>query len=376
MNELKKRTWAEINLNNIEHNYRAIRSILPEGTKFLGVVKADAYGHGAYEVSKRLESIGADYLAVACLDEAVELRDKGISLPILILGHTPPEYTGVLIEKSITQAVSCEAKARGYSQAAKECGGTLKVHIKLDTGMSRMGFLDAGELFETGVDNVVRACKMDNLDVEGIFTHFAVSDVPGEENEKYTQMQYKLFCDTYKAVEEKGGFTFHIHHCANSGATLKHPEFAMDMVRPGFMLYGYGDDENKLGLKPCMRFVSTIATIKYQPEGTSVSYGRNYTTDKRTRMAVVCAGYADGLPWAARGKCKFFTAGKKVPECGNICMDMCMIDVSEAPDAVVGGEVELFGENVSVIDMAEQSGTIAYEILCGVTKRVPRIYIG
>lgn len=373
MNDLQKRTWAEVSLDNIEHNYRTIRSKLPEGTKFLGIVKADAYGHGAVEVAKRLEKCGADYLAIACLDEALELRKNGVKMPVLILGHTPPEYVKLLLENNLTQTVSCEAKAIEYSEAAKALGGTLKIHIKLDTGMSRLGYLCAGEYFEDGVKNVISTCSMDNLDVEGVYTHFAVSDVPGEDNRDYTKKQFELFCSVIKAAEEQGGVKFRIRHCANSGAVVNYPEMMLDMVRPGLLLYGYGD-EGKLGLKPCMRLVSTVSTIKYYEPDTSVSYGRHYVTDKRTRMGVVPAGYADGIHWSAAGKYSFYTEGGFAPQRGNICMDMCMVDLTELPQVNVGSEVEIFGEHADINKLAEAAGTISYELLCSVSKRVPRIY--
>lgn len=372
MKDLQKRTWAEVSLNNIEHNYRTIRAHIPENTKFLGIVKADAYGHGAVEVAKHLEKCGADYLAIACLDEALELRRNGVTMPILILGHTPTDYVNLLIENGLTQTVSCEAKAKEFSEAAAKIGGTLKVHIKLDTGMSRLGYLCAGSYFEEGVSNVVRTFRLPNLDVEGVYTHFAVSDYTDESSIAYTKKQFKLFMDVINAAEKKG-VSFRIRHCANSGAVVNHPEMMLDMVRPGFLLYGYGD-EGKLGLKPAMRMVSTVSTIKYYEPETCISYGRNFVTDKRTRMGVMAAGYADGLPWAAAGKCEFAVAGKMTPQCGNICMDMCMLDLSDIPDAAVGSEVEIFGETARIEKLAAAAGTIPYELLCAVSKRVPRVY--
>lgn len=373
MNDPQKRTWAQISLENIEHNYRSIRSRLPEGCRFLGVVKADAYGHGAVPVAKHLEKCGADYLAIACLDEALELRRNGVTLPILILGHTPPEYVSLLLDNDLTQTVSCEAKAVEYSAAAGALGGELKIHIKLDTGMSRLGFLCAGNYFEDGVQSVIRSCKLPNIKAEGIYTHFAVSDYTDEDSMQYTKKQFELFMQVTDDCERLGGVSFELRHCANSGAVINHPEMMLDMVRPGLLLYGYGDD-GKLGLKPAMRLVSTVSTIKYYEEGTFISYGRHFETDKRTRMGVVAAGYADGLPYAAAGRCGFGICGKTVPQCGNICMDMCMVDLSDVPEAAVGTEVELFGENVPLKPLADAAGTIVYELLCAVSKRVPRIY--
>ena len=374
MNDLQKRSWAEISLPNIRHNYEAIRAALPEGCRFLGVVKADAYGHGALPVSRLLQEAGADYLAVSCLDEALALRSGGITMPILILGHTPPEYTRLLIEEDLTQTVSALAKAKEYSAAARELGKTLRVHIKLDTGMSRLGFLCAGDYFDIGVGNVIASCHLPNLEPEGIYTHFAVSDEEGEENEAYTRQQFKLFTDVIAAVKERGGVSLAIRHCANSGAVVHYPEMALDMVRPGLLLYGYGDETGKLGLKPCMRLVTTVSTIKHYEAGTSVSYGRRFVTERHTRMGVLAIGYADGLPRLISNKCSFAARGGFAPQRGSICMDMCMVDLTELPQVEVGSEVEIFGEHNDINALAREAGTISYELLCAVSKRVPRVY--
>ena len=374
MNDLQKRTWAEISLENIRHNYNAIRAALPAGCRFLGVVKADAYGHGAVRVSHLLQDCGADYLAVSCLDEALELRRGGINMPILVLGHTPPEYTNMLIDNRITQTVSCLAKAVEYSTAATALGATLKIHIKLDTGMSRLGFLCSGAYFEEGVQNVVDSCKMPGLDPEGIYTHFAVSDEEGPDNEQYTREQFQLFMTMIDAVRERGGVEFRIRHCANSGAVVNRPETALDMVRPGLLLYGYGDTSGRLGLRPCMRLVTTVSTIKFYEPGTSVSYGRRYTTDRRMRMGVLAIGYADGLPRLISNKCSFAARGGFAPQRGSICMDMCMADLTDLPEVDVGSEVEIFGERNNIYKLSDAAQTIPYELLCAVSKRVPRVY--
>ncbi len=374
MNDLQKRTWAEISLPNIRHNYEAIRAGLPAGCRFLGVVKADAYGHGAVAVSRLLQEAGADYLAVSCLDEALELRENGISMPILILGHTPPEYTEMLLEKHITQTVSALAKAREYSEAAGKLGGKLKIHIKLDTGMSRLGFLCAGSYFEKGVENLLETVALPNLEIEGVYTHFAVSDEPGEDCEAYTRAQFKLFTDVIEAVERRGGMRFPIRHCANSGAVVSFPEMALDMVRPGLLLYGYGDADGRLGLRPCMRLVTTVSTIKYYEPGTSVSYGRRFTTGRRTRMGVLGIGYADGLPRLCSNRVSFAAPGGFAPQRGSICMDMCMVDLTDLPDTHVGSEVEIFGPANDLCALSDAAQTIPYELLCAVSKRVPRVY--
>ncbi len=374
MNDLQKRSWAEIDLPNILHNYKAIRAALPAGCRFLGVVKADAYGHGALPVSRLLQEAGADYLAVSCLDEALELRQGGITMPILILGHTPHEYTETLIDHNITQTVSALAKAREYSEEASRLGKTLRIHIKLDTGMSRLGFLCAGSYFEGGVDNVIRSCQLPGLEAEGVYTHFAVSDEPDADSEAYTRAQFQLFCDVIDAVKQRGGVEFAIRHCANSGAVVHYPEMMLDMVRPGLLLYGYGDDSGRLGLRPCMRLVTTVSTIKHYEPGTCVSYGRRWTAPRRTRMGVLAIGYADGLPRLCSNRCSFAAKGGFAPQRGSICMDMCMVDLTELPEVDVGSEVELFGPANSIYKLSDAAQTIPYELLCAVTKRVPRIY--
>lgn len=375
MNDLQKRTWAEINLDNLRHNYESIRAALPENCRFLGVVKADAYGHGAPTVARLLQSCGADYLAVSCLDEALELRDGGITMPILILGHTPHEYTGTLINNDITQTVTCLAKALEYSAEAEKLGKTLKIHIKLDTGMSRLGFLCSGAHFDEGVQNVIDSCRLPGIMPEGVFTHFAVSDDPGEvSSEEYTRAQFALFTSVIDAVRERGGISFPIRHCANSGAVVNFPEMALDMVRPGLLLYGYGDNTGRLNLKPCMRLVTTVSTIKIYEPGTCVSYGRRFVTERRTRMGVLGIGYADGLPRLISNKCSFAAGGGYAPQRGNICMDMCMVDLTDLPEVDVGSEVEVFGEHNDINLLSDAACTIPYELLCAVSKRVPRVY--
>ena len=374
MNDLQKRTWAEISLPNVRHNYAAIRASLPEGCRFLGVVKADAYGHGSLAVAKLLQEEGAEYLAVSCLDEALELREGGVTMPILILGHTPREFTAALIDNDITQTVSALAKAQEYSAEAVALGRKLRIHVKLDTGMSRLGFLCAGGYFEGGVENVLRSIALPGLETEGVYTHFAVSDEPGEESEAYTRAQFRLFSDVIDRVEQRSGFRFPIRHCANSGAVLNYPEMALDMVRPGLLLYGYGDERKKLGLRPCMRLVTTVSTIKYFEPGTFVSYGRRFVTERRTRMGVLAIGYADGLPRILSNRCSFAAGEGFAPQCGSICMDMCMVDLTDRPEVHVGDEVEIFGPRSDINTLAAIAGTIPYELLCSVYKRVPRVY--
>lgn len=375
MNSTLKRTWAEINLNALAHNYNTLRERIGSNVKFLGVVKADAYGHGSVQVSRLLEKLGADYLAVSSIDEAIELRHNGITMPILILGYTPKEEVGELIKNNITQAVTCKAKALEYSEETVKCNGTLKIHIKVDTGMSRLGYLCDGDYFDSGVEGICEGCELPGLMPEGIFTHFAVSDEPGEECRAYTKHQFELFTSVIDAVEKKLGKKFQIRHCANTGAVAKYPETWLDMVRPGLLLYGYGEFAEELGLKPVMSLKTTVSTIKTYPAGTAISYGGIYKTDKKTRMGVVPYGYADGFFRCLSNRYELMTSEGLVPQRGKICMDMCMIDLTDKMGVDVGSEVEIFGDNNPIEKMAELAGTIPYELTCAVSKRVPRIYM-
>jgi alanine racemase len=361
-------------LDSIAYNYKKIREKIGPNVKFLGVVKADAYGHGSIQVSKLLQDLGADYLAVSSADEALELRVNGIDMPILILGHTPKEQVGRLIEYHITQAITCKAKADEYSEEAVRCGGKLKVHIKVDTGMSRLGYLCDDGYFDTGVEGIVEACNMPGLDAEGIFTHFAEADEFGDENDAYTKHQFELFTSVISSVEEKLGRKFAIRHCANTGAVARFENTYLDMVRPGLLLYGYGEFARQMGLKPAMTMKTTVSTIKIYPEGTAISYGGVYVTDKTTRIGVLPYGYADGFLRSLSNKCSLYTKEGPAKLRGKICMDMCMIDITDMPSVDVGSEVEIFGEKNSIDELASIAGTIPYELTCAVSKRVPRVY--
>ena len=375
MESTLKRTWAEINLDSLIYNYKTIREYIGDNVKFLGVVKADSYGHGAVEVSKALEEAGADYLAVSSIDEATELRENGIKMPILILGHTPREQVKKLIDYDITQAVTCKAKALEYSEEAVKNNGTLKVHIKVDTGMSRLGFLCDGDFFDTGVDGICEAVKLPGLLPEGIFTHFAVADEEGEKEDAYTKHQFELFKKVCDAVEEKSGIKFSIRHCANTGATVRFKETHLEMVRPGLLLYGYGEYAHRLKLKPVMTLKTCVSTVKVYPKDTYISYGGIFKTDKKTRVGVLPYGYADGFFRSLSNKCSLYTDAGKAKQLGKICMDMCMIDLTDKPNVDVGSEIEIFGEHNPIEELSEIAGTIPYELTCAVSKRVPRVYI-
>ena len=369
-----RRTWAEIDLDALAHNYQQARRHIGPDVKYLGVVKADAYGHGAIQISRKLEQLGADYLAVSSLDEAEELRRGGIQAPILILGHTPPSMVPQLIEYRITQAVSAKAKAEEYSAAAAACGGTLKVHIKVDTGMSRLGFLVRDGHFTAGVEAIAESCALPGLEAEGIFTHFAVSDEDDADSEAYTREQFAVFTQVLDALAAKGR-TFAIRHCANSGALARYPEMYLDMVRPGIALYGVGGDARRLDLRPVMTLKSSISTIKTFDPDTDISYGRTFHTQGRTRIGVLPIGYADGFFRGLSNRMSVMTDAGPAPLRGRICMDMSMVDLTGLPSVKVGDEVEIFGRRQKVNDLASVLNTIPYELTCAVSKRVPRVFL-
>lgn len=374
MKQTQTRTWTEIDLSNLEHNYRALRAMLPQGCRFLGVVKADAYGHGAVQVARRLETLGAEYLAVACLDEALELRQAGITTPILILGYTPTERAEALLDNGITQTVYDVEMARALSNAAAAAGKTLKIHVKADTGMSRLGWLCGGEDQSAAVEAIAQVCALPGLEAEGIYTHFANAD--GDED--YTMLQFTRFLDLLEALKERG-ITFAIRHCAASAAALKFPCTHLDMVRPGIALYGHYPDPScegldGPGLRPVMTLKTRVASVKTVPAGTPVSYGCTHVLDRETKLAALTIGYADGLPRLCSDKLEVLIGGQRAPIVGRICMDMCMADVTGL-DVAPGDEVEVFGEHLPIEDVAALAGTIQYELLCAVSPRVHRAYL-
>ena len=374
MKQTQTRTWTEIDLSNLEHNYRALRAMLPQGCRFLGVVKADAYGHGAVQVARRLETLGAEYLAVACLDEALELRQAGITTPVLILGYTPADRAGELLEHGITQTVYDADMALALSTAAAAAGRTLKIHIKADTGMSRLGWLCGGEDQSAAVEAIAQVCALPGLEAEGIYTHFANAD--GDED--YTMLQFTRFLDLLEALKERG-ITFAIRHCAASAAALKFPCTHLDMVRPGIALYGHYPDPScegldGPGLRPVMTLKTRVASVKAVPAGTPVSYGCTHVLDRETKLAALTIGYADGLPRLCSDKLEVLIGGQRAPVVGRICMDMCMADVTGL-DVAPGDEVEVFGEHLPIEDVAALAATIQYELLCAVSPRVHRAYL-
>lgn len=374
-----KRTWADISLDHLNHNYQALRAKLPSKCRFLGVVKADAYGHGAVPVSRHLCELGAQYLAVSNLEEAVQLRRGGLRGPVLILGYTPPFYTQDLAAMNLRQEVHSIDYARRLNDRLAGTGRRLRIHIKLDTGMSRLGFF-AYDHPET-LEELKEISRMPSLVIEGIFTHFPVADSMAAEDVAFTRLQFERFMQMLSALKGMG-IEPEIRHCCNSGASILYPEYALDMVRPGIATYGVlpsAELQGKIDLKPVMSLRSTIFQIRTYEPGVTVSYGRTYTTTGKQTIAVVGIGYADGLSRSFSGRISFLLNGKRVPQVGRICMDMCMVDVTDVPEAKVGDVVTIFGEDrgstIAVESLSNALGTIPYEVLCSINKRIPRIYL-
>lgn len=370
--KLLKRTWANISLDNLAHNYTVLRQ--QAGCRFLGVVKADAYGHGAVPVSHHLQELGAEFLAVSNLEEAVQLRRGGVKLPVLILGYTPPRYAQDMAEMDIRQEVHSLDYARQLEDRLVGGNHRLFIHLKLDTGMARLGFpcRQEGNVLE----QLLAVMDLPHLHTEGMFTHFPVADSLEPDDERFTRAQYALFRQ-YAGELEARGRRPEICHCCNSGATILYPECAMDMVRPGIATYGISpapELDGRLDLRPVMTLYSTISQIQSYPAGVPVSYGRTYVTPEPRTIAVVSIGYADGLN--RRLHPRFLLHDTLVPVVGRICMDLCMVDITAVPQAKVGDRIAVMGGGApGACRMAEELDTIAYEILCGINKRIPRIYL-
>ena len=376
--KLLKRTWADVSLDDLAHNYHTLRKSVPSSCRFLGVVKADAYGHGAVPISRHLEDLGAEILAISNLEEAVQLRRGGVKTPLLILGYTPAIYAADMVEQGIIQEVHSLHYARELEDQLSGTSLRLSVHLKLDTGMTRLGFFCQND--ESALEELLTIFSMKHLQVEGMFTHFPVADSTEPEDEAFTRAQFRQFSRFIGELEARH-LRPEICHCCNSGATIQYPEYALDMIRPGLATYGIAPSPElagRLDLRPILSLSSTIYQIRQYPSGVSISYGRAHVTDRPTTLAVIPIGYADGLSRQLSGQTEFLLHGVRVPVLGRICMDMCMVDITDVPQAKVGDPVIVMGTGTdgarSICGVAQQLGTIPYEILCAINKRIPRIY--
>ena len=374
----EKHCWAEIDLDALLSNYDLIRRTV--GGNICAVIKADAYGHGSIIVSRTLHKAGVSAFAVSCLAEAKHLRRHGLTEPVLILGYTDPAFADELASLNITQALFSPEYAAALSQAAARAGCTVQCHLKADTGMGRIGFNLRSD-FDQAMGEMEACYSLPGLAITGIFQHFAVADSLSEDNIAYTEAQHALFL---RAVERlhADGFATGTVHCANSAAQLLHPEWRHNLVRAGIILYGLApsDEVVNAGLRPVMTLKAMVTHLKWLDPGQSVSYGRTFTAHKPTCAATVSVGYADGYPRLLSGQGVMTIRGKAAPVIGRVCMDQTIVDVTDIPGVQPGDEVIVFGPGAApgadtADTVAEKTGTINYEIICGISRRVPRVYL-
>lgn len=369
------RVYAKIDLDAIEHNINILKKKLSGKAKLLLVVKADAYGHGACEVSRELEQ-SADYFGVAEINEALELRKSGIKKPILILGYTAPQFFECAIENDITLTMFQLPMIKELSRTASRLCKSAKVHFAVDTGMSRIGW----DVSEKSADEAAEAFRLPYIETEGIFSHFATAD---EEESSFADTQKAEF-ERFCALLEKRGVSIPVKHLNNSAGTLKFSQ-TYDMVRAGIVIYGLYPSvqiknacQNDYPLIPAMEFITHISHIKTLPAGKSVSYGATFTSERDMLVATLPVGYADGYPRALSGKGEVLIHGQRCPILGRVCMDQMMVDISEVPEAKIGEAATLVGKNggefISAEDVANAAYSFNYEFICGISRRVPRVY--
>lgn len=368
------RCYAEISLEAIGHNIREVKKRLPEGVKLLGVVKANAYGHGAVPVASYLEN-QVDYFATATIEEAVELRENGISAPILILGYVSPSQYGDLVEYDITQTIDSYAQALALEKEAARQNRKAKAHLAVDTGMTRIGF----QVTEHDADEAAKIADLPHIELEGMFTHFSCAD---QEDKTYCSMQMEKY-DKMTALLAERGVTIPLRHICNSAGIMEFDDHRFEMVRSGIITYGIYPSEKvkkeRLDLIPALSWKSHVIHAKEVGPGIGVSYGATYVTEKpMTRIATVSAGYADGYPRALSNQGCVLIHGKKAPIIGRICMDQMMVDVTDIPDVQVEDVVTLVGtdgdETITIEEIANPAARFDYEMLCDISSRVTRVY--
>ena len=368
------RVCAQIDLAAVQKNIEAIRASIRKDSKLMVVLKADGYGHGAVPIAKRIDDI-ADAYGVAIVEEAVELREVGIQKPILILGYTASHLYDKLIQYDITQTIFQYETAYELNEVAKKAGKTVRIHIKLDTGMSRIGF----SATEQSIEEIVKISKLSNLSMEGIFTHFAKAD---EIDKGATTLQYQRFMEMLEQLEQRG-VRFAIRHASNTAAIIDLPEYNLDMVRCGIGTYGMYPSvdvqKNRVVLTPAMELKTHVSYVKELPKGVGISYNGTYVTERPMRVATIPVGYGDGYPRLLSSKGRVLIHGKSAPILGRICMDQFMVDVSDIPQVKQNDDVTLMGrdgyECIPAEEIAGYAGTLNYEIVCEVGKRIPRVYI-
>lgn len=360
-------TWAEISLDSFKANLGEVRGIVGGDVRIMAIVKADAYGHGAVRLGEVAVSQGADMLGVATVAEGMELREAGIKNEIFLLGGIDPLEAPVVVENSLTPACYSTGVLSALSRAAVRCGKTVGYHLKVDTGMTRLG-VGVGEM-ESFLDSA--AAALPGVTLEGVFTHLASAE---DARSDYTDYQLGIFREGLLFLGELG-LDCRYAHCANSASIQRFPDSHMDMVRPGIMLYGSGD-MGEADLSPVMKLKTRIVQIRRTPLGTPVGYGGSFVTGRETLVATLPIGYADGYPRALSNRARVSLGGRLAPLLGSVCMDFIMVDVTDVPGVCMGDEVVLFGDGlVSVEDVSSWAETIPYEILSRISPRVPRHYV-
>lgn len=366
-------TWAEIDLDSIAHNVREVSRILPPGTGLMAVVKANGYGHGALQVAETALQNGASFLGVAAADEGIELREAGITAPILILGYTPTDCADLVVSFGLAQTVYSHELLHALHDAAMRQNRTAAIHIKVDTGMGRLGFID----IEEAVEFAKAASALPALQVEGVYTHFATSD---ELDSPYAEEQMRRWGELRERLQH-AGLKIPYQHISNSAGILQYTGCPGNMVRLGISMYGYYPSDEvpqDIELRPALRFVSHIVHLKQVPAGTKISYGATYETTAPAMIATIPVGYADGYSRLLSSKGEALVRGVRVPVIGRVCMDQLMLDVTGVPDVQNGDEVVLYGpqgtDRIALEEVADKIGTITYEVVCALGRRVPRKY--
>ncbi len=372
---MQHRAWAEINFNNYEHNFNTIKKHI--NTKYLAVIKANAYGHGDVAIAKKAEELGADWFGVATLQEGIALRNEKITKPILIFGYTAPEDAKLLSEYNLTQALYSHEYAVQISDYAQKGNFKVQCHLKLDTGMGRLGYnIKSVSQLISDVKEIIQK----GIEITGIFTHFAVADEKNNTSVDFTHLQLQKFLFCCKSLNQAGIDTG-IKHCANSAAGILYPETRLDMVRVGIAQYGFAPSDELadiLDLKPLMSLHATVAMVKTIHSGDTLSYGRHYTADCDRKIATVTIGYADGYPRILGNNANVIINGEYAPVVGRVCMDQLMTDVTHIQNVKMGDEVILVGtqngKTITFEELAEKTDTVHYERICAISPRVQRIY--
>lgn len=367
--------WIEINLDNLTYNITQIKKLLRPDVEYISVIKADAYGHGAVEVAKVCIENGINWFAVAMLDEAIELRNAGIDAPILILGYTSGVQADILVKNDLRQVCFSYELAKSMSDEAVKQGKTALIHVAVDTGMGRIGLQPNSE----SADLVLEMSRLPNLEIEGLFTHFSTAD---ETDKGYTVEQFEKYNEFLNMLKDRN-IDIKYRHAGNSAAIIDLPGMQLNAVRPGIIQYGLYPsaqvDRTRIDLRPVMSVKADIVHVKEVEKGTAISYGRKFTAQRRSIIATLPVGYADGYSRLLRGKANVIINGKLAPVVGTICMDQCMVDVTDIGDVRVGDTAVLLGSSggvsITAEDIASQIGTISYEVVCMFSKRVPRVYI-